>query len=154
MAIQTTWGTQGVVYVDGERVGVTGPPSWSQDVEEEIVNGMVQYHPAQKSLEISVECVVDNVALDALVNESYGDIASVRFGGQRWFEPVYVLNSARVEAFEPNAPEQGAATLWLSARQFEKEFANWYAGPIYWLWRQWLKVKGLVRKFRWFGTER
>ena len=159
MAIQTMWGTQGVVYVDGERVGVTGPPSWSQDVEEEIVNGMVQYHPAPKSLEISVDFDFKPVGDYDDIRQAFGiethPTTTLVYKPRRWFQPTLTLKDATIQQMQQHEEEGMVVVSFdVHSQGYDVEWPNRWARPVYWLWRQWLTDKGLGRKFRGIGTER
>ena len=75
--------------------------------------------------------------------------------GRQWFQPTLTLKGVAIQSLEQHE-EEGMVVVSFDAcaQGYDAQWSNRWARPVYWLWRQWLKVKGFVRKFRGIGTER
>ena len=75
--------------------------------------------------------------------------------GQQWFQPTLTCGNATIQLLEQRE-EEGLVSVSFGAcaQSYDLQWPNFWARPVYWLWREWSKFRGLIHKFRGIGTER
>lgn len=68
----------------------------------------------------------------------------IQMRSKRWFYPTVIFQGCLLEAdYDEKADE---ATLSGRSSNIVLEWKHWYARPVFWIWRQWGKVRKPVKK--------
>lgn len=149
MLINPIQRSKGQIQIDGTEVGTCSWPDFTSalDVQPRQDDDM-----AGKAFEFPTEFTAIGTYQSGDwngVREAFGvplnpTVQVVYKTGQRWFHPTLTLNRARVVNLEPE-PVSCTLHVDMKALACEIEYPNFWARPIYWLWRCWMKIQALFR---------
>jgi len=75
--------------------------------------------------------------------------------GKHWFQPKVVFTNARFsDVVSTEMDGDILVAVSAQATEYTLEYSSKWAKAVHWLWRQWTKLRVLVRKFMGFVTER
>lgn len=148
-------GYKGQVLIDGEKVGAC---NWSGVTSKLDVRPKRDDAVPATSFGLPTEFTVtgtyqtgDWADVGKVFGLTQGNTARVIFKGRRWFHPTLTFDKAWFINLEPELMiDTLRVDLSMVAPMCEVEYPNFWARPVFWLWRIWTKFTKFVRDWRGF----